>query len=289
MRPEREYGHVRPPSASRLQEYAQRHRFSLTDDEATSLVPILAGVMERFDTIDELPEPQIEASSFPHRRIGRAPSAEEDPYNAFIRFCEVSGADDGPLAGLTAAVKDCIAVAGIPMTNGSRMLPTFVPTEDAVVVDRILRAGATVVGKTNMEDLALGGGEGSVYGPARNPLDPRFGTGGSSSGSAAAVAAGMVDFALGADEAGSVRIPAAWCGLVGMKPTHGLVPSYGLAYMDHTFDHIGPLTRDVALNATVLEAIAGPDCGIRSGCAVTRRRSRTRGGSPTAFQACGSR
>ena len=103
------------------------------------------------------------------------------------------------------------------------------------------------------------GSEGSFFGAARNPVDPRFSTGGSSSGSGAAVAAGMVDMALGADEGGSVRIPACWCGLVGMKATHGLVPSYGMSYMDHTIDHIGPITKNVADNALMLEAIAGYD------------------------------
>ena len=107
--------------------------------------------------------------------------------------------------------------------------------------------------------LALGAGEGSAFGAARNPHNPKYATGGSSSGSAAAVAAGMVDMALGADEGGSVRVPAAWCGLVGMKATHGLVPSYGLTYMDHTIDHIGPITKTVADNARMLEVIAGAD------------------------------
>lgn len=126
-------------------------------------------------------------------------------------------------------------------------------------MERLLAAGVTIVGKTNLEDMAMGIGEGSVYGPALNPNKPTHGTGGSSSGSGAAVASGMVDLALGADEAGSVRIPAAWCGLVGMKATHGLVPSYGLTCMDHTLDHIGPMTRTVELNARMLEAMAGPD------------------------------
>jgi amidase len=161
--------------------------------------------------------------------------------------------------GKTVGVKDCIAVAGVPMTNGGRRTPTVVPIEDAVVVERLLRAGATITGKTNLDDLALGHGEGSAFGAARNPLNPRFSTGGSSSGSGAAVAADMVDMAVGADEGGSIRIPSAWCGLVGMKATHGLVASYGLTYMDHTIDHIGPMTKSVADNALMLEVIAGSD------------------------------
>lgn len=145
------------------------------------------------------------------------------------------------------------------MTNGGRRTPAVVPLEDAVVVERLLDAGAVITGKTNLEDLALGLGEGSAFGASRNPHNPRYSTGGSSSGSAAAVAAGMADMALGADEAGSVRIPSAWCGLVGMKATHGLVPSYGLTYMDHTVDHIGPITKTVHDNALMLEVMAGHD------------------------------
>jgi amidase len=117
----------------------------------------------------------------------------------------------------------------------------------------------TVTAKTNLEDLGWGLGEGSAYGPSRNPIDPTRSTGGSSSGSGAAVASGQVDLALGADEGGSVRIPSAWCGLVGMKATHGLVPSYGMTYMNHTLDHIGPMTRTVLDNALMLEVMAGPD------------------------------
>jgi Asp-tRNA(Asn)/Glu-tRNA(Gln) amidotransferase A subunit family amidase len=163
-----------------------------------------------------------------------------------IRFCEVRGALDGPLAGRRLSVKDCIAVAGVQMTNGVRRLPAAVPTEDAVVIERLLDAGVVITAKTNLEDMGLGLGEGSAFGASRNPRNPRFSTGGSSSGSGAAVASGLVDIALGADEAGSVRIPSAWCGLVGMKATHGLVPSYGMTYMDHTIDHIGPMTTTVA-------------------------------------------
>ncbi|MFC7401608.1 amidase family protein [Citricoccus sp. GCM10030269] len=259
MRRNRPYGHVRPATAQQLQEYAERLHFTLDDALADELAPIMAEMITAFDEIDELPQPPAPGTAFTTRDVGREPTLEEDPFNAFIRFCRVEGATDGSLAGLTASIKDCIAIAGMPTTNGSRMQPTAVPGDDAVVVERILAAGATIVGKNNLEDMAMGTGEGSVYGPALNPTNPDHGTGGSSTGSAAAVAAGMVDFSLGADEAGSVRIPSAMCGLVGMKATHGLVPTYGLTYFDHTLDHIGPLTRDIELNARVLEVLAGPD------------------------------
>jgi amidase len=258
MFPSRAVGHLRPPTSQQVAEYADRAGLHLTPEEQELLAAMAAGTMATFDRIEELDSPAVPLRH-PYRDPGHPPVAGEDPYNAFIRFCEVRGAETGPLAGRTVAVKDCIAVAGVPMTNGGRRLPHYVPTEDAVVVERLLDAGATVIGKTNLDDLAAGLGEGSYYGAARNPLSPAFSTGGSSSGSGAAVAAGMADLALGADEAGSVRIPAAWCGLVGMKATHGLVPSAGLAVWDHSLDHIGPMTKTVADNALMLEVIAGGD------------------------------
>ncbi|HWF71953.1 MAG TPA: amidase family protein [Solirubrobacteraceae bacterium] len=258
MFPTRATGRVRGPSAEQVKAYAERHHLRLDDAGAERMAQAIAGGLAGFDRIDELEPPTLPVRHT-DRDPGRPPAPGEDPFNAVVRFCEVGGAEDGPLAGRTVGVKDCISVAGVPTTNGGRRLPHAVPTEDAVVVERLLDAGARITMKTNMEDLALGLGEGSFFGAARNPVDPRFSTGGSSSGSAAAVAAGMVDLALGADEAGSVRIPAAWCGLVGMKATHGLVPSYGMSYMDHTLDHIGPMTRTVADNAGMLEVMAGAD------------------------------
>ncbi len=258
MFPRRAVGYLRGPTSEQIAEYAARHRLRPTPDEFKDLQSQVASSVEGFNRIEEF-EPSPPGLRHLHRDPGRPPRLEEDPYNAFIRFCEVRGSVDGPLAGRTIGVKDCIAVAGVPLTNGGRRTPAVVPIEDAVVVERLLDAGAVITGKTNLEDLALGLGEGSAFGAARNPANPKFSTGGSSSGSGAAVAAGMVDMALGADEGGSVRIPSAWCGLVGMKATHGLVPSYGLTYMDHTVDHIGPMTKTVADNAMMLEIIAGSD------------------------------
>jgi amidase len=254
----RAIGYLRPPTREQVTAYAARHHLGLTEAEADQMIAAVSASLDLYTRVEELDEPVVPLRHT-YRDPGHAPLAGEDPYNAFIRLCEVRGAPDGPLAGRTLGVKDCIAVAGVPMTNGGRRTPVAVPTEDAVVVERLLDAGVVVTGKTNLEDLALGLGEGSAFGAARNPLNPAFATGGSSSGSAAAVAAGLVDLALGADEGGSVRIPAAWCGLVGMKATHGLVPSYGLTYMDHTVDHIGPITKTVADNALMLEVMAGSD------------------------------
>jgi amidase len=193
------------------------------------------------------------------RDPGGPPQAEDDPLNAFIRCCRVEGADAGPLANRTVAVKDNIAVAGIPMTEGSHF-PPFVPTDDAVVVERVLDAGGTIVGTLNMDELG-GGATGvmSAFGPARNPIDPTRTAGGSSGGAGAAVGSGAVDMALAVDQGGSGRIPAAFCGLVAIKATHGLVPSFGVGHIDHTIDYVTPVARSVRQAALLLSAIAGDD------------------------------
>ena len=147
----------------------------------------------------------------------------------------------------------------MPTTNGSRLTP-FTPVRDAVVVERILAAGGTIVGKLNMDDFGASGlGETSAFGPPRNPVDPTRSAGGSSGGSGAAVRAGEVDLALAVDQGGSGRIPAAFCGVVAAKPTHGLVPSWGIVHIDHTIDFVTPLARTVAGAALLLGEIAGED------------------------------
>ena len=188
------------------------------------------------------------------------PSPEEDPHNLFIRKCHVQGASDGKLAGKRFGLKDNIMVAGVPMTNGSRFLEGFVPQVDSTVAERILDAGAVIVGKLNQDDWSMGGtSQTSSFGSVRNPINPEFSPGGSSSAAGAAVVTGDVDIALGVDQRGSGRIPASWTGTVAMKATHGLVPTFGLAYMDHTLDFICPIAKTVEDAALTLEVIAGED------------------------------
>lgn len=183
---------------------------------------------------------------------------DSDPLGLFIHRCDVRTGATGPLSGQTVALKDNIALAGVPMTLGSRGLSDYVPEYDATVAVRLLAAGAAVVGKTNLYEYSLGDVPGG-YGRTLNPVDPTRETGGSSSGSAAAVAAGAVDAALGGDQGGSIRIPAAWCGVVGLKPSFGLVPHTGVAGADPCLDFVGPMARSVAQVATVLQVIAGRD------------------------------
>jgi amidase len=201
--------------------------------------------------------PPLEAVRDP----GRRPEEGQDPLNALVRLCRVRAeGSEGVLSGKRIAVKDAVAIAGIPLTCGSRVLQDYVPTEDSVVADRILRAGGEIVAIASMDDMAMsGGGESSWYGPTLNPWDTGRVSAGSSSGSAASLFYEGIDVSIGGDQGGSIRAPASWCGVLGLKPTHGLVPYLGITGIDQSFDHCGPMARTAADLAALLQAMAGKD------------------------------
>jgi amidase len=250
---------VRPPTIEELRDIAGSFGLRLTDADLVSFQGLMGPLLESYRVVDEMAEPAPLAPKY-RRTAGWRPAPEENPLNAWYRRCEIQGAADGPLAGKTVAVKDNVCVAGVPMMNGSATLEGFVPDVDATVVTRLLDAGGTIAGKAVCEDLCCSGGSFTAFtGPVLNPRDPTRQAGGSSCGSAALVGSGAVDLAIGGDQGGSIRIPSCWSGIVGHKPTYGLVPYTGAFPLEVTVDHLGPMARTVGDVALFLEVLAGPD------------------------------
>lgn len=249
---------IQPPSRDTLAEIAQRHGFELSDEDLHTYHQLSKRSIAFLRRLDQL-TPTTPPVSYP-RTSGRAPAAEENPYGAWAWRCDIDGAREGLLAGKTIAIKDSIAVAGVPMMNGSSLLEGFIPQTDATAVTRILDAGGKIIGKATCEHLCVSDSSNTAdTGIVRNPRDTSRSAGGSSSGSAVLVATGVCDAALGADQAGSIRIPSSWNGIYGLKPTYGLVPYTGCCSIEYTFDHIGPMAANVGDLANLLQAIAGPD------------------------------
>ena len=248
---------ITPPTNEDLAEIAGRYRLGLGASDVEAFRGIITGALASYAEVERLYQAHL--PELPDRPY-RWPSPAENELGAWYVTTELRTSGDGPLAGRRVAIKDNIEVAGLPMMNGSATLEGFVPRRDATVVTRLLDAGATITGKAVCEDLCFSGGSHtSRTGPVLNPWDRGRSAGGSSSGSAALVTAGHADMALGGDQGGSVRIPSAFCGTVGHKPTHGLVPYTGAFPIENTIDHLGPITRTVQDAALLLEVLAGRD------------------------------
>ena len=250
---------LRPPTPDDLRRLAQANHFELNDEEMAAFMGLIPEVFPRYEELEQMIEPR-EPQKYTERQLGARPTAAEDPFNAIIRRCSVKGAPVGKLAGKRFGLKNNISVAGMPMTSGSAMLQDFVAETDATVVARLLDEGAEIVALLNLEDLSFsGGGDTSTFGPVLNPHNPEHLASGSSGGSGSALYYDDIDITLGADQGGSIRMPASWCGVVGHKPTFSLVPYTGIMGADHSIDHVGPMARSVADAALTLEVIAGAD------------------------------
>src|SRR6516165_11018468 len=218
---------VKVPTQEQLGEIAAELGFSFTDADLAAHHEALLPACEAYNLLDRTPD-ELPPVSYP-RLPGRRPLPEENRHGAWYVKTEVQRAASGKLSGKKIALKDNICLAGVPMMNGASTMEGYVPDIDATVVTRILDAGGTIVGKTVCEYFCFSGGSHtSASGPVHNPRRPGYSAGGSSSGSAAVIAAGEVDMAIGGDQGGSIRIPAAYCGVYGMKATHGLVPYSGV-------------------------------------------------------------
>jgi amidase len=247
------------PSIADLRHAADALGMNPGADYLTAAQEIVAPLDAAYAALDAAPDDKP-AVKYPDGRAWHRPREAENPHGAWYVTTAIKGAPSGRLAGRRVAVKDNVCVAGVPMMVGAGFLDGSVPDIDATIVTRILDTGGEIAGKAVCEYYCVSGGSHtSATGPVHNPRKRGHTTGGSSSGSAALVAAGDVTMAIGGDQAGSIRIPASFCGIVGMKPTYGLVPYTGIGPLEITLDTAGPMTANVADNALLLEVLAGPD------------------------------
>ena len=249
---------VKRPTIAQMRDMATRFGMNLSDEDLDEYRDVMEPYIQAYDRLDSTPD-NLPEVRYP-RAPGYFPDASENPLNAWYVKTDIKGAADGPLRGKRVALKDTVCLAGVTMMNGSSIMEGYTPEIDATIVTRMLDAGATIAGKTHCENFCLSGGSHTcAKGPVHSPWKRGYMAGGSSGGSAAVVAAGEVDMAIGGDQGGSIRIPASNCGVYGMKATHGLVPYTGVMPIEQTIDHVGPITNNVSDNALLLEVLAGED------------------------------
>jgi len=249
---------VKRPTLSELDDIVSGFGMRMNKNRLEEFLTLIDGTLEAYDAVDAQPD-YLPPVDYP-RTPGYRPDPSENRMNAWYVKTEVRGASRGPLHGKTVALKDNVCLAGVPMMNGASTLEGYTPDVDATIVTRMLDAGATILGKAHCEYFCLSGGSHTnATGHVHNPRKHGYSAGGSSCGSGALVGAGEVDIAIGGDQGGSIRMPASYCGVYGMKPTHGLVPYTGVMPIEITIDHTGPMTGNVADNALCLEVLAGED------------------------------
>jgi len=249
---------IKPPNQNDIEDIARTFNITLEEKSVQSYLDLVKATLAPYEVLAASAD-NIPLVKYP-RTPGYRPRAEENKYNAWYYKTNIKGAENGKLKGKTVVLKDNVCLSGVPMMNGSKTVEGYVPDVDATVVQRILDAGATIVGKAHCEDLCFSGGSHTnATGPVHNPNKHGYSSGGSSSGSAVLVAAKEVDMAIACDQGGSIRIPSSFCGVYGMKPTFGLVPYTGIFSIESTIDHVGPVTNNVTDNALFLEVLAGPD------------------------------
>jgi amidase len=252
------YMTVQRPTHSQMKAIVEELGMHMSDARVQEFLDVMQGTLDAYDIVDALPD-YLPPVLYP-RTSGYRPTPDENPMNAWYVKTDIKGAPRGPLLGRSIALKDNVCLAGVPMMNGASTLKGYTPDIDATIVTRLLDAGATIVGKAHCEYFCLSGGSHTnATGAVHNPHKHGYSAGGSSSGSGALVGAGLVDMAIGGDQGGSIRMPASFCGVYGMKPTHGLVPYSGIMPIENTIDHTGPMTQNVMDNALMLEVIAGAD------------------------------
>jgi amidase/aspartyl-tRNA(Asn)/glutamyl-tRNA(Gln) amidotransferase subunit A len=247
---------MRHVTAGEVADLAEKYHLEVDGTEVDDVVETVNEKLEGLDEVYDLPLPRGGPDG---DRSWHEPG--ENPHTALAVACEVPPASDATdrLEGMAIGVKDNIVVGSVPMECGSAVLRGYVPGFDAAVIERLRGAGARITAKTNLDEFAASGRGASFLGQITNPHDEGRASGGSSGGSAVAVATGVVDAALGTDTGGSIRLPSCYCGVVGFKPTYGLAPIHGIVENTYTFDHVGPLARSVGVAADVAAAMVGVD------------------------------